>query len=104
MSQCLPYCNCDACRVRRLEMRELQLLDEMKALENQLDEAREVAQGLLAHLEAVWEVVGDQTQLIAATIAGQQKEVTHAVKRFYPWLKEKQADVDIEEENPASYY
>lgn len=65
---------------------------ELAEAEDQRDEAREVAAGLLAHLEVAWAANRDMAQVIEA----QRQEVTRAVKRFYPWLKE-QASVDEEE-------
>jgi hypothetical protein len=57
----------------------VQCLDNMR---NQRDEAREVAAGLLSHLEASWAFVGNAMQLLKE----QRKAVTHATDRFYPWL------------------
>lgn len=58
-------------------------------LKQQRDEARAVATGLLAHLEAAWEVLGD----MVLALQGQQKDVQWTANRFYPWLKQ-QATVD----------
>jgi hypothetical protein len=87
-------------RGENLGVAERALAMHVEALETcrlERDEAREVAMGLLAHLEALWEVLGG----VARSLEFQQKEVTQSANRFYPWLKE-QATIDEEEEETVS--